>query len=151
MGASWYVNWLDQSKLRITGGHSKEVTCVTFSGGDSALLASSSLDGSLAVWKPQTREQLVQFQAPNKSCCSVAFAPPPPLPSHRVTARRAEGEVERKEEGPGGGGTATPTLAAGYGDGTVRVFDVGKGKMVRKMQPHAEAVKALAFFSDGER
>ena len=39
---------------------------------------------------------------------------------------------------------------AGYSDGTLRVFDVGKVQMVRKMHPHASPVKAVAYSVDGK-
>lgn len=40
--------------------------------------------------------------------------------------------------------------AAGYSDGTIRIFDLGKVEMVMKMQPHAAAVTAIAFSSFGK-
>jgi len=43
-----------------------------------------------------------------------------------------------------------PSLVAGYGDGTVRMFDLNAVKMVLKMHPHAVAVTAIAFSSDGK-
>ena len=39
--------------------------------------------------------------------------------------------------------------AAGYSDGTVRMFDLGQVEMVLKMQPHSVSVTAIAFASDG--
>ena len=43
-----------------------------------------------------------------------------------------------------------PNIVAGYGDGTIRMFDLDKVEMVLKLQPHASAVKAISFSSDGE-
>jgi WD40 repeat protein len=42
-----------------------------------------------------------------------------------------------------------PNIVAGYSDGTVRMFDVNKVEMVLKMHPHAVAVTAISFSSDG--
>jgi len=42
-----------------------------------------------------------------------------------------------------------PPVVAGYGDGTVRMFDINKVEMVLKMHPHATAVTAISFSSDG--
>lgn len=38
---------------------------------------------------------------------------------------------------------------AGYGDGTVRVFDLGRVEMIMKMQPHAASVTHISFSPDG--
>jgi len=38
---------------------------------------------------------------------------------------------------------------AGYGDGTVRMFDLGCVEMIMKMQPHAASVTQIAFSPDG--
>ena len=121
--------------MKLIGGHSRQISSVAFSS-DSSLLASSALDGSLAVWRTDTREQLVLFQAPHKSCCSVTFAPTT-APSRQVGAE-------------GDGMAALPAVVAGYGDGTVRVFDVAEGRMVRKVQPHAHSVRAVRHFRDGK-
>jgi len=43
-----------------------------------------------------------------------------------------------------------PWLAAGYADGTVRLFDCNQIEMVLKMQPHAVAVSAICFSADGD-
>lgn len=43
-----------------------------------------------------------------------------------------------------------PNIVAGYSDGTVRMFDVNKVEMVLKMHPHAVAVTAISFSSDGK-
>ena len=42
-----------------------------------------------------------------------------------------------------------PLIAAGYSDGTVRVFDINKAEMILKMHPHAVSVTAISFSSDG--
>ena len=38
-------------------------------------------------------------------------------------------------------------VAAGYGDGTIRVFDTNKAEMVLKVQPHRSSVTAVAYGS----
>ena len=142
-GAAWYINWSEQSKLKLIGGHSKQISAISFSTINPTLFASSALDGSLAVWNRDTREQLVLFQAPHKACCSVTFAPTAPQ-SVRIDA----GGVE---EGVAPAPPPLPALVAGYSDGTLRVFDVGEGgRMVRKIQPHAQPVSAVSYFNDGE-
>ena len=132
-GSAWYINWEEPSKLKLIGGHSGEISAVAFSAGDpSPFLASSSLDGSLAMWRADTREQMVLFRAPNKACHCVAFSlTPQPHPA------------------PKGKSPPLPSLMAGYSDGTVRVFDVEAGKMLKKVQPHAKPVKAVAYFDHG--
>lgn len=133
----------------MTGGHSGEIMGVAFSP-DSSLLASASLDGSLAVWRVQTREQLVLFRAPSKACCCVAFSPVTTPPCGRGSTAVPQGPVDGKCVGtwltP-----PLPALVAGYGDGTVRVFDVERGRMLRKMQPHAQSVRVVSFFREGTR
>lgn len=51
------------------------------------------------------------------------------------------------EQGPP---LSTEHLVAGYSDGTLRVFDVGKVQMVQKMHPHASPVKAVAYSVNGK-
>lgn len=145
-GIAWYINWPERNKLKLVGGHSAGITAVSFSA-DSSHLASASRDGSLAVWDTETREQLVVFQVSHKACSCVVFAP---------RSRRGEGEDVRcmKSEvggrgarGRGGGGVSY--VVAGYGDGTLRVFDVTRAKFVKKMQPHSEEVRAVSYSQDG--
>ena len=40
-------------------------------------------------------------------------------------------------------------LAAGYSDGSVRVFNTASAQAERKMQPHASPVTKIAFSTDG--
>jgi len=44
----------------------------------------------------------------------------------------------------------SPHLVAGYSDGTLRVFDMGKVQMVRKMQPHAAPIRAVTYSANGK-
>ena len=41
-------------------------------------------------------------------------------------------------------------MAAGYSDGTLRVFSIARSAVELKMCPHAAALRALAFSADGE-
>ncbi len=50
---------------------------------------------------------------------------------------------------PQGEAPSIPSIAAGYSDGTVRMFDLEKVEMVLKMHPHAVAVTAIKFSADG--
>ena len=85
-----------------------------------------------------------------QTCNCVAFCPvPPPTPTISVTN---EGQTiatvhpsSKPEEL-----TRPSHCVAGYSDGTVRVFDLGKVEMIVKMQPHASAVTKIAFSGDGK-
>ena len=39
---------------------------------------------------------------------------------------------------------------AGYSDGTIRIFDLGKVEMIMKMQPHSASITAISFSADGK-
>ena len=132
-GAIHYINWSESSRVSIVSGHSSGITSAAFTR-DSSLLATTSTDGSLSVWRADTLEQTVLFQAQKSPCNCVAFAP--------SSLRQLTDEQEQ--------GGASSSVVAGYGDGTLRVFDLEAVKMKRKMKPHSEAAQVIAFSIDGK-
>ena len=49
-----------------------------------------------------------------------------------------------------GQGRVSSSVVAGYGDGTLRVFDMKSVKMKQKMKPHSEAIQVVAYSIDGK-
>ena len=136
----WYVNWSDVSKVKLISGHVGVICGVAFTK-DGAHFASCSLDGLLSMWNTKnTSEQIVAFQATRKSCIFVSFAP---LPTMATVGDNEQGQKPSSS-------SEIPNLVAGCSDGTVRIFDVSGVKMLRKMQPHADKVKAVIYSFDGE-
>lgn len=83
-----------------------------------------------------------------QACTCLAFAPSKQDSTSRTT-------VSNIEEAPVIAhqileNHSLPPIAAGYSDGTVRMFDIDKVEMVLKMHPHAVSVTAINFSSDGE-
>ena len=132
-GTIHYINWSESSGVSIVSGHSSGITSVAFTR-DNSLLATTSTDGSLTVWRVDTLEQTVLFQAQKSSCNCVTFAP----------SSLGQLTNEQGQEG------TSPSVVAGYGDGTLRVFDLEAVKMRRKMKPHSEAVQVIAYSIDGK-
>ena len=140
-GSVWYVNWSDVSKVKLISGHVGDICGVAFTK-DGAHCASCSLDGLLSVWSTENMEQIVAFQATRKSCTCVSFAP------LSLSTRASIGDNEQGQKLSSS--PEIPNLVAGYSDGTVRIFDVPGVKMLRKMQPHSDEVRAVMYSFDGE-
>ncbi|XP_076998412.1 WD repeat-containing protein 90 isoform X2 [Tamandua tetradactyla] len=123
-GTLWYVSWAEGTSTHLVSGHSSRVNEVAFSPSGSHC-ATASEDGSVRVWTLASMELVLQFQVLDQSCLCLAWSPPicghPEL--HRV--------------------------AAGYSDGTLRVFRIARTEMEIKMHPHRKALTAMAFSSDG--
>lgn len=136
-GGVHYISWNDNAKISLVNGLSTKVTSVAFTQ-DSSHFSVTSEDGSLAVWRVATVERIVLFQAPKKACNCAAFAPP----SKSLV----------NEQGQAGTPTSSTLsdIVAGYSDGTLRIFDLENVKMVRKMQPHAEAVQVVVYSLGGK-
>uniref|UniRef100_S4RMK2 WD repeat domain 90 n=1 Tax=Petromyzon marinus TaxID=7757 RepID=S4RMK2_PETMA len=124
VGTVWFIGWAECSSMRLVSGHAEQVTGLAFSP-DEALFASSAADGSLRVWDARSLELSVQFQVLQQTCECVAWS--------RVPARRSR---------------FSRLVAAGYGDGAVRLFSLRSVEMVLKMRSHGSAVTALAFSTD---
>ncbi|NXD12476.1 WDR90 protein, partial [Nothocercus nigrocapillus] len=73
-------------------------------------------------------ELVVQFQVLNQSCQCLAWKPQP----------------------IGTGLAESQHVVAGYSDGTIRVFSISRTEMELKMHPHAVALTAVAYSTDGE-
>ncbi|NXJ04921.1 WDR90 protein, partial [Odontophorus gujanensis] len=73
-------------------------------------------------------ELVVQFQVLNQSCQCLAWKP------HPNVAWEAKSQH----------------VVAGYSDGTTRVFSISRTEMELKMHPHATALTAIAYSTDGE-
>ena len=71
----------------------------------------------------------------------MAFAPPSPKAASAAVCG-GSGDKNNKPDS-----LAVPTLVAGYGDGTVRVFDVNTVEMQFKLHPHSVSVTAIASVS----
>ncbi|XP_054849422.1 WD repeat-containing protein 90 isoform X2 [Eublepharis macularius] len=126
-GTLWYINWMENTSIRLISGHKNKVSEVAFSP-DESHCATCGEDGSVRVWSLASMELVVQFQVLNQSCLCLAWSPVP-------------GSLS----GPKG-----QHVVAGYSDGTLRVFSISRTEMELKMHPHSAAVTALSYSADGE-
>uniref|UniRef100_A0A8C0I414 WDR90 4th beta-propeller domain-containing protein n=1 Tax=Balaenoptera musculus TaxID=9771 RepID=A0A8C0I414_BALMU len=104
---------------------SSQVNEVVFSPSESHC-ATCSDDGSVRVWSVASMELLIQFQVLSQSCLCLSWSPP---------------SCERPEQ---------QRVAAGYSDGTLRLFSIPRIAMELKMHPHSAALTAIAFSADGQ-
>ncbi|XP_041603011.1 WD repeat-containing protein 90 isoform X3 [Vulpes lagopus] len=124
-GTLWYVSWAEGSSTRLISGHRSKVNEVVFSPSASHW-ATCSDDGSVRVWSLASMELLIQFQVLNQGCLCLAWSP----------ASCAHPEQQQ--------------VAAGYSDGTLRVFSISRIAMELKMHPHWAALTAIAYSADGQ-
>ncbi|ELK28424.1 WD repeat-containing protein 90, partial [Myotis davidii] len=124
-GTLWYVSWAEGTSTRLISGHRSKVNEVVFSPSESHC-ATCGDDGSVRVWSLSSMELVIQFQVLNQSCLCLAWSPP------------SCGHPEQQH------------MAAGYSDGTLRVFNVSRISMELKMHPHLAALTAIAFSADGQ-
>lgn len=82
-------------------------------------------DGSVRVWSAPSNELVVQFQVLNQSCKCVCWSP---------------------VQVPSAGGGC---VAAGYSDGTLRVFRLASSEMELKLHPHSVAVTTVQYSANG--
>ena len=91
------------------------------------------------------------MQVMEQPCNCLAFAPVH-RPKTKTTLSTSDNNTVIAHTAPGDDDEANrplPHIAAGYGDGTVRMFDLNRVEMVLKMQPHAASVTAICFSADG--
>uniref|UniRef100_H2ZYH0 WD repeat domain 90 n=1 Tax=Latimeria chalumnae TaxID=7897 RepID=H2ZYH0_LATCH len=124
-GTLWYINWAENTSIRLISGHKNKVNEVVFSP-DKCHFATCAEDGSVRVWTLNSTELAVQFQVLNQSCLCMAWRPSLPGQLHAESQR----------------------IVAGYSDGTIRVFGVLTTEMELKMHPHPVAVTAIAYSTD---
>ncbi|XP_068614509.1 WD repeat-containing protein 90-like [Brachionichthys hirsutus] len=121
-GTLWYINWSDSSSVRLVSGHKAKVNDVAFSS-DERHFATCSEDGSVRVWSAPSNELLVQFQVLNQACGCVCWSP--------------------------SSGLDEACVAAGYGDGTLRIFQLASSEMEMKLHPHQVAVTSVLYSAEG--
>eukprot|EP00041_Stephanoeca_diplocostata_P033073 m.1082433 g.1082433 ORF g.1082433 m.1082433 type:complete len:1886 (-) comp24266_c0_seq4:397-6054(-) len=121
-GSIWYINWPENSSIRIVSSHSQDITDVAISN-DDAYIATSANDGTVRVFTRDTNEQIMQFQlaTANSRCLCVALS------------------------------ADTSRCVAGYDDGAVRTFDLDKIALETKFEPHGGngAVTRVMYSHDG--
>ncbi|KAM7381807.1 hypothetical protein PAMA_012590 [Pampus argenteus] len=122
VGTLWYINWSDGSSIRLVSGHKTKVNDVVFSSDESHFVTCSE-DGSVRVWSAPSTELVVQFQVLNQSSNCVCWSP-----------------AADKENA---------CVAAGYSDGTLRIFRLSSSEMEIKLHPHHVAVTAVQYSTDG--
>ncbi|XP_046861047.1 WD repeat-containing protein 90-like [Xenia sp. Carnegie-2017] len=149
-GTLWYINWTERTSIRLVSSHTEKINSLVASGPDDKFFATCSDDGSLRVWTSDDLEQTLQFQVVDQRCNCVSFCPTPPRePTHNVLQ---DGEVIA---------TVHPNIepvekplrpshcVAGFDDGTVRLFDLGRVEMIMKIHPHSGGVTVINFSACG--
>ncbi|KAM3917263.1 WD repeat-containing protein 90 [Leptodactylus fuscus] len=121
-GTLWYINWVENTSIRLISGHRNKVTGLVVGPGETHC-ATCGEDGSVRVWSLHSCELLLQFQVLNQSCLCLDWN------RHVSSGQR---------------------IAAGYSDGTIRFFSVSKTEMEMKIHPHPCAVTAVAFSLSGD-
>uniref|UniRef100_A0A4W5QC57 WD repeat-containing protein 90 n=1 Tax=Hucho hucho TaxID=62062 RepID=A0A4W5QC57_9TELE len=124
-GTLWYINWVDNTSIRLISGHKSKVNDVVFSP-DERHFATCGEDGSVRVWSAPSNELVVQFQVLNQSCGSACWSP---------------------VVNPSKGGAC---VVGGYSDGTLRIFRLASSEMELKLHPHPVAVTAIQYSANGQ-
>ncbi|CAH2307904.1 WD repeat-containing 90 [Pelobates cultripes] len=124
-GTLWYINWVENTSIRLISGHRNKVMDLAVSPGENHC-ATCGEDGSVRVWSLHSCELLLQFQVLNQSCLCLAWSP--------VSGIRKAGQQ----------------ISAGYSDGTIRIFSVSNTEMEMKIHPHPCAVTSIAYSTSGD-
>ncbi|XP_070579992.1 WD repeat-containing protein 90-like isoform X2 [Ptychodera flava] len=140
-GTLWYINWIERTSIRLVSSHMNMVNDIVFNDSEQ-YFASCADDGSLKVWSMNDMEQKLQFQVADQACTCLAFSPDGTATSDRPAEVSQSTDLDVASTSP-------QKVAAGYSDGTVRVFDLKKVDMILKMHSHSVAVTNLAFSPDG--
>lgn len=82
----------------------------------------------------------------------MSFCPvPAAAPTKSITNEGETVATVHPQPQPVGETVIRPShCVAGYSDGTIRIFDLGKVEMIMKMQPHAASVTAISFSARGK-
>lgn len=97
-------------------------------------------------------QQGIYFNLSFQTCNCVSFSPvPAAFPTKSVTNEGQTVATVHPQPQPADEAVIHPShCAAGYSDGTIRIFDLGKVEMIMKMQPHAASVTAISFSAHGK-
>lgn len=123
-GTIWYVNLADQRRIRLVNSHVDQITDLAFSL-DDKYLTSTSTDGTVRIWSIVGKEQVMQFQLADTNtkkavCHCVAISPD------------------------------AANCVAGFGDGAIRSFDLGRVDLDARYTPHDCAVTKIEYSINGE-
>ncbi|RNA21555.1 WD repeat-containing 90 [Brachionus plicatilis] len=121
----WYVNWKEESSVRIVSTHSSKINqllCI-----EDKYLSSVSDDGCLNLWSIKERERLIQFEVKVAAVCQALI--------------RQDGKMFRANNIPNKGSL----VVVGYADGSIRMYSVEQKNIVSKFKPFAQSVTSITF------
>lgn len=159
----WDVTADNKLKLRNTfTGHSLGVVSVAVSS-NGKVIASSSLDSGLCIWKSETGQLLNQIALGPVDLWTVAFSPC----NQHIISGSHEGKIslysvetgkpEQVLDPQNGKFTLSIAyspdgkyIASGAIDGIINIFDVATGKVAQTLEGHAMSVRSLCFSPDSQ-
>jgi WD40 repeat protein len=168
------LNLTAPGKPRRFGEWAGEVSALAFlPTGDR--IATGHPDGMVRLWNTATGEEVMHGRAGRGSVDGISFAPTRPLAAVVVNgAPRTEGEIEYGPthqvvfmdtrdgavlDDPRPLAHPSPVTAAAYTaegtvltaahDGNLYLWDLGKGRVVRTVRGHVDAVRGIALATDG--
>ncbi|XP_041774335.1 WD repeat-containing protein 61 [Anopheles merus] len=155
----------DRSKFKLRNtftGHSLGVVSVDVST-SGEVIASSSLDSSLCIWKAETGQLMNQISVGPVDLWTVAFSPCDKYiisGSHegKISLYSVEtGKAEQVLDPQNGKFTLSIAyspdgkyIASGAIDGIINIFDVAAGKVAQTLEGHAMSVRSLCFSPDSQ-
>ncbi|XP_065074864.1 superkiller complex protein 8 [Ochlerotatus camptorhynchus] len=159
----WDVKPDNKLKLRNTfTGHSLGVVSVDVSS-NGKVIASSSLDSGLCIWKAESGQLLNQISLGPVDLWTVAFSPCDKYiisGSHegKISLYSVEtGKPEQVLDPQNGKFTLSIAyspdgkyIASGAIDGIINIFDVAAGKVAQTLEGHAMSVRSLCFSPDSQ-
>jgi len=126
-GSIWYVNWSKKKCIRLVTSHTRDINGIAVSE-RIGVIATASSDKSLRLWSAEQENNTslslhhaIQFQVKSAEATSVVLAP------------------------------LSLSCIAGYSDGSIIVFDLGKGKAVTPLSlaSHKAKITHLLISHDG--
>ncbi|CAF0967584.1 unnamed protein product [Brachionus calyciflorus] len=116
----WYVNWKEESSIRLVSSHSSKINQLLSL--DDNYLSSVSDDGSLNIWSVTDRERVVQFEVKTPALCQSIIKYDPKIFKNSKISNKSK------------------LILVGYSDGSIRLYDIDKKNILNKLKPFNQSV-----------